>query len=212
MSTINQVGGASAPLGVDQPLMPGGALADDCTSLLPEPMCIGGGAITQIAVLMTESGLHEEINSTHFEDAANVAIAKDDAARVAQMMDKANQDLGSALATGIGDIAGGALGVAGGFVDARSDPKAIDWSAALAGASKVMSGVGTVVSAPFRSGADQDDARAAEYQSASDMDGRAFQSAQNAVQAADDQIEKVQQMLQQIQQTQAETAAKAAGG
>jgi hypothetical protein len=182
------------------------APTSDDSSLLPQPVCLGGDAITQLAVLMTQCGVEDQKNSTACEDAANQAAAKDDAARVAQMMDKANQDWDGALASGLGDIAGGALGIAGAAV---SSPEA---SGVLSNSGKVMPGFGTIVAGGFKSAGDQDDARTAEYQAASDMDVRAYDEAQSNVQSASDQIQKVEQYLQQLLQTQNDTRLKAAGG
>jgi len=174
-------------------------------------------------MLMTRCDLQDQNNSTRLEDAANKAAGQDDAARVQQMMDKANQDLGQALATGFGEVIGGGLAIAGAVVPAASTTSSTGvvsfdssgsrgWAGVLNGAAKVAPGLGTIASAPSKARGDQDDAQAAKYQAASDADVRQYNQAQNAAQAAADAISKVEQTLQSILQTKEATGVKAAGG
>jgi hypothetical protein len=235
MTAITNVGQSSGAYGVTSATGTTSSVgASDTSSLLPEPMCVGGDAVTQLAVLMTRCDAQDQSNSTRVEDAANNAAYQDDQSRVQQMMDKANQDLGSALATGIGEVVGGGLSFAAavvpsgsaspssstrGFDDLMaasangmaSAPSSGGLARALDACGKAAPGVGTIVSAPFKAAADRDDAQAAKFQAASDADVRLYQSAQNRAQADSDDASKIEQTLQSILQTEAATRLKAAG-
>jgi hypothetical protein len=227
MTTITNVGQTGYVSGITPATTTSASpAASESSSLLPEPVGLSGDTITRLAMLMTKSDLQDQTNSTIIEDAANKAAAQDDAARVQQMMDKANQDLGQALATGLGEVAGGALSIAAAVVPAGATgspggstataPITIGADRGLAGvlsgAGKAAPGIGTIVSAPFKANGDRDDAQAAKYQAASDADVRRYNQAQNVVQADADAASKLEQAVQGILQTQQATSLKAAGG
>jgi hypothetical protein len=215
MTTLTQVGPPGSVGGVTAPAATTTSVeTGDASSLLPVPVCLSGDTITQLAMLMTQSDLQDQRSSTILEDAANHAAAADDAARIAQMMDKAKQDRAEALVTGIGEVAGGTLSILAAVLPSPStaDPGARGWPGALSGAARVAPGVGTIVSAQFKGQVDADDAQAARYEAASSADVRLYNSAQTAAQADADAISKIAQYLQAILQTEAATRLKAAGG
>jgi hypothetical protein len=208
MTTITQVGPPGSVGGVTAPAATTTSVeTGDASSLLPVPVCLSGDTITQLAMLMTQSDLQDQRSSTILEDAANHAAAADDAARIAQMMDKAKQDRAEALVTGIGEVAGAVLPLSN-----TADPGGRGWPGVLNGAAKVAPGVGTILSAQFKAEVDVDDAQAARYEAASSADVRVYNSAQAAAQADADAVSKIAQYLQAILQTEAATRLKAAGG
>src|SRR5208283_115187 len=140
------------------------------------------------------------------------ASMSDEAQRFGQMMDKADQDQSQALATGIGDIAVGALGATSGFrSDGRSAAGADDtnWRAVTEGAGKVMPGVGTIVAGGYKADADRDDARASLLEAQAQMEIRRHDGARDEAESASDSISKVQDLLQSLQQTTNETRSTA---
>jgi hypothetical protein len=215
MTTLTQVGPPGSVGGVAVPAATTtSGETGDASSLLPVPVCLSGDTITQLAMLMTQSDLQDQRSSTILEDAANHAAAADDAARIAQMMDKAKQDRAEALVTGIGEVAGGSFSVLGAVLpwSNTADPGGRGWPGVLNGAAKVAPGVGTILSAQFKAEVDVDDAQAARYEAASSADVRVYNSAQAAAQADADAVSKIAQYLQAILQTEAATRLKAAGG
>lgn len=214
MTTITEVGPSNAVYEIAPTTgssTSSGGLAT--SSLLPEPMCLSGNLVTQLAMLMTRCDLQDQINSTNVQDAADKASDQDEAARVQQMMDKADQDFGQALVTGIGDAIGGGLAIAGAVVPGGStDAVGRGWAGVLSGAAKVAPGLGTITSAQFKANGDRDDAQATKYQAASDADVRMYNQAQSRAQAAAAAIATLEETLQGILQTQEATNLKAAGG
>jgi hypothetical protein len=212
MSGIANVGQSTSVYGISPASTTNAsAVPGDSSSLLPEPIGMGGDTVTQLAALMTQCDLQDQTNATNIEDASDKAADQDDAARVQEMMNKAGQDLGQALATGIGEVAGGALSIAGAVAQPGGDGSR-GLAGGLGGAGKAAPGLGTIVSAPFKAQGDRDDALAAKYQAASDSDVRSYNHAQNEAQTAADTISKVDQALQGILQTKEATNLKAAGG
>jgi len=209
------VGSSEAALSTEGGTTPG-------TSLLPQPvMILGGNAMTQLASLMTQCDEQSQINSTTMENAANKAAEQEDAARVASMRDKASQDFTGALVSGLSDVVAGGLAIGGAVVTGgpgTSGTPAADagrgWSGILNGGSKMFgsSGLGSILSAGYKAGADNDDANAAQHESASDADVRAYNAAASQVQAAADALSKIEDTISGILQTQAQTGAKVAGG
>jgi len=173
-------------------------------SLLPAPtISLGSASITALAMIMVKEDEQEQTSQTKIQDAANVAASQDDAARVQSMRDKAGADLGAAWSSGLGDIAGGALSIAGaGFED---KPNVVDAHDVLAGLSKAAPGVGTIVAGGYKSAGDLDDANAAQSEAASGADLRRYQDAQSQAQSASDSVAQVEQYLQAILQTEQQT-------
>ena len=170
-------------------------------SLLPDPISMGSNSVTALAILMTQIDQQDKTESTNVADAANVAAAQDDASRVQAMRDKASQDMDGAWATGLGQIAGGALEIAGaGFHDT---PGTIDAHDVLSGLSKVAPGTGAIVAGGFKAAGDLDDATAAQLEAASQAEIRRYTGAQTDAQSAADSITKVEQDLQTTLQTEA---------
>ena len=175
----------------------------------------------QLAALMTQCDEQSQMNNTTMENAANKAAEQEDSSRVAAMRDKANQDFTGALVSGLSDVVAGGLAIGGAVVTGgpgTSGTPAADagrgWSGTLNGGSKMFgsSGVGSILSAGYKAGADNDDANAAQHESASDADVRAYNAAASQVQAAADALSKIEDTISGILQTQAQTGAKVAGG
>jgi hypothetical protein len=211
MSTISNVGQSSAVSGVDSQSTStaGGAGA---SSVMPEPTAFGGNTVTELAILMTKADEQDEQNASIQQDQADAAMAQDDANRVQAMRDKANQDLYQGLASGIADMAGGVLALAGACCEPSSATGSKAVPDALGAGGKMASALGPITSAPFKKNADNDDATAAQDQAAADTDKRSYDAAQSQAQSAQDSIQKVEQYLQAILQTQEATSLKAAGG
>jgi hypothetical protein len=203
MSTIGNVN-QSTPVqgvGVESVTSTGSTLGTEATSLLPEPAPIGSNSVVALAILMTKIDQQDKDQSTKVEDVANVAAAQEDAQRVQSMRDKATQDADGAWASGLGQVAGGALEIAGaGFTDTKS---VIDAHDVLTGIGKAAPGAGTIVAGGFKAGADNDDANAAQAEAAAQAEIRRYTSAQTDAQAAADSISKVEQYLQSTLQTEA---------
>ena len=117
MTTIDAVRGTSG-VEATASLPETSSAGTDDSSLLPEPtqVSLSADAMTALAQLMTRADSQDRTAAREQEDAADGAAMKAEGQRVAQMMDKADQDSAQALATGIGDIAGGALTATSGFL------------------------------------------------------------------------------------------------
>ena len=202
MSTVGNVN-QSVPVqnvGVESVMSTRGGDAAEAPSLLPEPAPIGSNSVVALAILMTKIDAQDKDQSTKVEDAANVAAAQESAQRVQSMRDKATQDADGALASGIGQMAGGALEIAGaGF----TDTKGLDAHDLLTGMGKAAPGAGSIVAGGFKAAGDNDDASAAQAEAASQAEIRRYTSAQTDAQAAADSISKVEQYLQGTLQTEA---------
>ncbi len=225
MSNVSSVGQSTPVYNVESGTVNAAAAgtSDDSSCLLPPPIALGGSAITQLAALMVRSDEQDQINSTNVETASDKAAEADNAARVQAMRDKASQDMGQALVSGITEAVGGGLAIAGALVPSGSSGATSGATAApsdggrglagvLNGAAKLAPSMGTIFSAPYKSNADRDDANAAQSQAAADADIRAFNTAQGEAQSAADTISKIEDTLTSILQTQQATGAKVAGG
>jgi len=178
-----------------------GGASIESSSLLPEPAPMGTNSVVALAILMTQLDAQDKDGSTKVADAANTAAAQEDAQRVQSMRDKASQDAAGAWASGLGEIAGGALEIAGaGFSDTKG---VIDAHDVLSGMAKVAPGAGSIVAGGFKAAADVDDASAAQAEAASQAEIRRYTSAQADAQAASDSMTKVEQSLQGTLQTEA---------
>lgn len=201
MTTIGNVN-QSTPVqgvGIESVTLGGGAAVPESSSLLPEPAPMGTNSVAALAILMTQIDQQDKTESTKVQDAADQAAAQDDASRVQAMRDKASQDADGAWASGLGQIAGGGLEIAGaGFSDT---PGKIDTHDILTGMGKAAPGAGAIVAGGYKAGADQDDATAAQFEAASQADIRRYNSATTEAQAAADSISKVEQYLQSTLQT-----------
>lgn len=192
------------------------------TSLLPQPvMILGGNAMTQLAALMTQCDEQNQVNNTTMENAANKAAEQESDARVAALRDKASQDFTGALVSGLSDVAAGGLSIGGAVVTggpATSGTASADvgrgWSGILNGGSKMFgsSGLGSILAAGYKAGADNDDANAAQAESASDAEVRSYNAASSQVQAAADALSKIEDTISGILQAQAQTGLKVATG
>jgi hypothetical protein len=176
--------------------------------VLPEPVSFGGNTVTALAILMTQADQQDQKSSSIEQNQADAAMAQDDANRVQAMREKATQDLCQGIASGLAEIAGGALSLAG----ALQAPSDAANGSTLGAGGKMAAGFAPLVSAPFKAKADDDDATAAQYQAAADTDKRRYDAAQSEAQSAQDSMQKVEQYLQAILQTQEGTSLKAAGG
>jgi hypothetical protein len=211
MGTISGVNGTGAATGaapVDASTSTNGSGAFDPPSLLPEPVYFGGNIVIELAMLMTRADAQERDNATRLEDLADVAAAKDNADRVTEMMHKADDDAASGWATGLGEIAGGAASIGGACFDNKAG---LDMHDVLAGLSEAAPGIGKLVAAGYKAGADRDDAGAAKFQALADADLRLYGRAQNDAQSATQAMQQVQQYLQGILSTNAATNSAATG-
>lgn len=171
-------------------------------SLLPDPAHMASNSVVALAILMTRADQQEKSDQTKVENASNVAAAQEDASRVQALRDKASQDDSAGWASGLSDIAAGALAISGA---AFTDTKGLDTHDILTGISKAAPGAGSIVAAGYKAGADQDDATAAQAEAASQAEIRRYAAAQTAQQAAADSISKVAQYLDTTLQTEAAT-------
>jgi hypothetical protein len=198
----------AAVTNISHELRNGGSAAQGATptSLLAEPMPIGGNIVIDLAMLMCKSNEQDRNDSVQLEDTANRAAAQDDAQRVQQLQDKASQDSAEAWAEGLSEIAGGAAAIAGAGFSATSTQRA-----ALGGVSTASPGIGKLFGAGYKAAADHDDADAAKFQAQADADVRRYDRASGNEQAAAQSIQQVQQYLQAILQTQQATNSAATG-
>jgi hypothetical protein len=187
--------------------------------VLPEPIVLGGNAVTELAMLMTQVDQQDQKDASAAQDAADKAIEQSDAQHVQDLRDKAGHDEGEAWASGLGEIAGGALSLGGALsesTDPELDPgqRAADhvFAARWDALGKVAPGLGTLGAGQLKAAGDTDDANAAADKSASDAAQRRYDQAKSDAQSAADSIQKVQQYLQAALQTQEATNLKAAGG
>ena len=108
MSTIYAMGRTApmtAVLGADRSNAASSSAGEGPSSLLPEPSAgIGGDAVTAIAMLMVKMNEQQRAEATKTEDAADRAAELDNAARVQQMEQKANDDLTGALVGGVAEV------------------------------------------------------------------------------------------------------------
>jgi hypothetical protein len=170
-------------------------------SLVPPPggdIPAGGNEMLALAELLTRADQSDRANARRTESIANQAEAQQDAARVAAMKDKANQDLYGAIAQGAGDIAGG---VSTGLVAGVDKPDESKWDETFRGGSQAFPGVGHIVAAVPKSAADNDDAAAAQAQAGSAVDERLSKQAHEDAQNATDSLKKVEEFLQAVNQS-----------
>jgi hypothetical protein len=218
MTTIqNTQGISSVQTGLALPDNPGEATT---VSLLPEPFSagLGGDSMAALAMLITQADQQDSASARKLQDISDSAAVTQGEQRVAQMMDKANQDQMQGLASGIGDILGGvATGIGGCVSDGTGEgAKAADGAtgvndrAIADGIGKAMPGLGSIVSSGFKAAGDRDDARAAQFEAGAQIALHQYDEAHGAEQAADASVQKVAQFLQNLQQTQGETASAAA--
>jgi hypothetical protein len=212
MSAIYGVTGANAPTAVapaEAAVGTGVPAGTDAASLLPEPTCVSGNVIIGLAMLMTKVDQEDKNLATKLEDLEDVQAAKDNDARVSEMMHKADDERDAALVSGLCQIAGGALSIGGAC--ASDTPAKLDWHDVLVGSATAAPGVGQWISAGYKAGADRDDAQAARFQGLVDGDVRAYGRAENESQSAAQAIQQVQQYLQAILQAEAATNGAATG-
>jgi ribosomal protein L12E/L44/L45/RPP1/RPP2 len=207
----------SVQTGLDEPAE---TVEPTSTALLPAPLDagLGGDSMATLAMLITQADEQDSASARKLQDVADSAAITQDDQRVAQMMDKANQDQLQGLATGIGDIVGGvATGVGGCLSDGTGEAaKAADGStrvndrAIADGIGKAMPGLGTIVASGYKAAGDRDDARAAQYEAGAQIALHQYDEAHGAEQAADASVQKVAQFLQTLQQSQNESRSAAA--
>jgi hypothetical protein len=218
MTTIQTTQGVSSVrTGLELPATPGEPTP---ATLLPEPFSagLGGDSMAALAMLITRADQQDSASARKLQDEADGAAAAQDSQRVAQMMDKANQDEAQGLATGIGDIAGGvATGIGGCLSDGTGEAaKAADGAtgvndrAIADGIGKAMPGLGSIVAGGYRAAGDRDDALAAQFQAGAQIALHRYDEAHGAEQAADASVQKVAQFLQTLQQAQNESRSAAA--
>jgi len=166
--------------------------------------------IGQLAILLTRVDEQDRTSARQIEDAADQAAMRDANDRVEHLLAKADADRDSALATGIGDMAGGACMVGSAFVPATGSSgsgslessvsnRTIDWNAALNGGGKALPGVGEVIGGECRADAERDDGDAARLEAQAQADIRRYDRAQRDEQAADEAMQKVEQFVDQTQ-------------
>jgi hypothetical protein len=153
---------------------------------------------------MTQIDQEDQTESTKVQDAANEAAAQDDASRVQSMREKATDDFDGALASGLGQMAGGALEVGGAFASGSTH-------GLLDGVGKAAPGAGSIVAGGFKAASDLDDATSAQFEAASQAEIRRYTNAQTDAQSAAASITKVQQYLQTTLQTDEAARLTAAG-
>ena len=180
--------------------------------LLPEPapVPLASDSMTALAALLIQADCKDRADQRQVQDAADGDALREEDQRAAQLMDKANQDQGQALASGIGDIAGGALLAASGFLPDGADDHGTSWRLAAEGGGKVMPGIGTIVAGGYKAEADRDDGRAVMAEARAQIAVHRQQNASSEAQAASDSIRKVQDLLESIQQTAAASRLAAA--
>jgi hypothetical protein len=181
--------------------------------------------IGRLAVLLTRVDEQERTSERQTEDAAEQAAMRDANAHVDQLLAKADADRDEALASGIGNIAGGACSVGAAFFPATNSSgstesassassassatrRGVDWNAALEGLAKALPGVGDVVASEYKGEADRDDAEAVRFDAQAQADIRRYDQAQSDEQATNAAMQKVEQFVDQAQQ--AENAARLA--
>jgi hypothetical protein len=188
----------------------------DTGALLPEPAACGlcDGSMAQLAMLLTRADQQDRTTSRQIETAADQAATQQENQRVAEMRARAQADESQALASGIGDIAGGACMVGGGFFApaSSSNPSGhgFDWNAALNGGGKALPGAGQMIGGVFKGDADRAEADAARSEAQAQADLRRSSQAHEDTQAANQSIQRVEQFLDQVQQTQNATRLTAA--
>ena len=219
MSTIYAVGRTApmtAVLGADASNAASSSAGEGSSSLLPEPSAgIGGDAVTAIAMLMVKMNEQQRADATKTEDAADRAAELDNAARVQQLEQKANDDLTGALVGGVAGLVAGGLTVASGVLPENLMPNGVangtNWRPVAAGSSTAASALGTGTAGVYKFAADNDDAGAAKAQASADADVRQYNHANGEAESAAQSIAQVQQYLQAILQTQAATSSAATG-
>jgi hypothetical protein len=171
-------------------------------------------SMTALAQLLVQADCQDRTAARSMQDAADSAAMKAESQRVAEMNDKASQDSAQALASGLGDVAGGvAVGTSGFLSDGSSaggGPNGKSPRLVAEGVGKVLPGIGTIAAGSFKAEADRDDGRAAMSEAQAQMAIRRYGVMGADAQAASDSIGKVQQLLQSIQQTTDESRSAAA--
>jgi hypothetical protein len=216
MTTIETVRGASG-VGAAGPLSEdSGDVGGDGGTLLPAPgqVSMGAMSMTTLAQLLVRADCQDRTAARSMQDAADSNTMKAESQRVAEMNDKADQDSSQALASGLGDVAGGALVATSGFASdgasANGQHDGTSWRLVAEGTGKVLPGIGTIVAGGHKAEADRDDGRAAMFEAQAQMAIRRYGVAGADAQAASDSIFKVQELLQSIQQTTSESRSAAA--
>jgi hypothetical protein len=212
MTTIQNVNGSRSI--VQTVSTPEGAATLDGgdAGLLPEPASVplASDSMTALAALLIEANCKDRADQRQVQDAADGDALREEDQRAAQLMDKANQDQGQALASGIGDIAGGALLAGSGFLPDGAEDHGTSWRLAAEGGGKAMPGIGTIVAGGYKAEADRDDGRAVMAEARAQIAVHRQQNASSEAQAASDSIRKVQDLLESIQQTAAASRLAAA--
>ena len=142
MTTIQTVTGNQGIDGVGPAPQLQGTLASTDAGLLPEPTSVplASDSMTALAQLLIQADCKDRADQRQVQDAADDEALKDENDRAAQLMDKAGQDQSQALATGIGDIAGGALLAGSGFLSDGAEDHGTSWRLAAEGGGKVAPG------------------------------------------------------------------------
>jgi len=216
MTTIDPVRGTSG-IGAAGPLSEDpGDVGTESGTLLPAPgqVSMGAMSMTTLAQLLVRADCQDRTAARSMQDAADSDAMKAERQRVAEMNDKAAQDSSQAWASGLGDVAGGALVATSGFASDGASENGQDdgtsWRLVAEGAGKVLPGIGTIVAGGYKAEADRDDGRAAMFEAQAQMAIRRYGVAGADAQAASDSIGKVQELLQSIQQTTSESRSAAA--
>jgi hypothetical protein len=165
---------------------------------LPEPAALpcGDASFAELAMLLTQADEQDRKASRQTEVAADQAAAEQDSSRVVQMRAKAQDDVNSALAEGLGEVVGG-LSQCGVGVFHSDTAKAL-----FGGGATAATGAGKIAGGAFRGDAGVRDADAAAAEAQGQADIRRSGQAHEDAQAASASLDKVEQFLDQVMQTQ----------
>jgi hypothetical protein len=202
------------------------AAPSDAPPLLPEPSGgLGDDAYANLAMLLTRADQADAKDASNLQQVADQAATQEDNERVTKMREKADKDEAQGIASGIGDIVGGAAAIAGacmssgpsaadGAKGAASAESAaapastgsffskIDWRNGLAnGVKPVATGTGGLVAGVFKGDGDRAEAEAARHEANAKANERRSGEMQQRVTDANNSIQRVEQFLEQIQQT-----------
>ncbi len=171
----------------------------DDSALMPEPMpsiLMCGDAVGDLAVLMAQMSIADRSSAKKAERAADTSQAAAEKAQVEEMHLKADDIRAAGWASGIAQMASGALGVVGATA-CRAGGLA---EKVLDGSAKGVAGTGTGISKSFEGAGADADARAAGYGQQSHAFERTSKSAHEDAADARELFKKVGEFLKEMRQ------------
>jgi hypothetical protein len=181
----------------------GTAASEAGGSLLSQPVDLGGYGgddLAELASLLTRADQRDRATSRTLQATEYFAEAKEDAAKVQAMHDKADHIRAEGWTTGLAEIGSGACGLFAGTttqVPGKLDPND-GWKAGAA----ALEAIGKVGGAQFKADQTEDDAKAAVHESAAKSADRFAQQCHQDELDSQEALKKVAEFLRGVREAQ----------